>query len=124
MDNMLLIWLLLWAVFTVIGVIYKQSLIISIGGGFIASVITLIIISVTHELTSNISNYKGHIGIAALISAILFGALAPRAPKKDGRFKTGLKDNARMPTQSKITKQLQGFFIITCALSAITYLFI
>jgi len=51
-------------------------------------------------------------GWACVICIVLASILEPKEPKKDGRFKTGYKNNAKMPIKSEETKQAQKFFII------------
>ena len=49
--------------------------------------------------------------------------LEPTAPKKDGRFKTGYKNNQKMPVKSEEAEKSQKYLLIFGAVSgAIWYL--
>jgi hypothetical protein len=62
-------------------------------------------------------------GWACIACLVLVGILEPNAPKKDGRFKTGYKDNAKMPVKSEETKQAQKFFLIIGAIAGAIWYF-
>jgi hypothetical protein len=58
--------------------------------------------------------------ISGWVFVICFGlilALEPKEPKKDGRFKTGYKNNARVPIKSRKTKRLQKTLLIFAGIS-------
>lgn len=60
-------------------------------------------------------------GWVCVISLFLMIALEPKEPKKDGRFKTGYKNNARRPVKSEKTKKMQKILTITGIASGVIY---
>lgn len=51
-------------------------------------------------------------GWACVACLVLASMLELKEPKKDGRFKTGYKNNAKMPVKSEETKQAQRLLLI------------
>lgn len=62
-------------------------------------------------------------GWTAIVCLVLTGILEPQQPKKDGRFRTGYKNNATVAKKSPEAKRAQKFLVILGAISgAIWYL--
>jgi len=51
-------------------------------------------------------------GWACVVFQFLTAVLEPKEPKKDGRFKTGCKNNAKRPIKSENTENAQKDFIL------------
>lgn len=67
-----------------------------------------------------IATVSGWVCVACLV---VVSMLEPKEPKKDGRFKTGYKNNARMPVKSEEAKQAQKFLLIIGAIAGAIWYF-
>ncbi|MBF0258899.1 MAG: hypothetical protein HQK62_08695 [Desulfamplus sp.] len=65
-----------------------------------------------------IATISGWLCIACLA---LTAMLEPTEPKKDGRFKTGYKNNAVKPVKSKETNQAQKLLLMVAAVSVVIW---
>lgn len=71
-------------------------------------------------MISDVSNTSLTIAIICLGLAF---ALEPNGPKKDGRFKTGYKNNAPMPTKSQLTIVSQKILLVIGAIAGAIWYF-
>ena len=66
-----------------------------------------------------ISTIAMYVGAVALL---LIFVMQSKLPKKDGRFRTGYKNNARPPIKSEEVRKAQRVLWVICGLCAIVYL--
>jgi len=52
------------------------------------------------------------------------GYIEPKEPKRDGRFKTGYKNNATVPRKSELEKRIQRYAVFVAAASAALWYFL
>ena len=52
---------------------------------------------------------------------VLTAMLEPKEPKRDGRFKTGYKNNAKMPVKSEDVKKAQIALLAIAAASGVVW---
>lgn len=60
----------------------------------------------------------------AIVCILLTFALEPKEPKKDGRFKTGYKNNATVPKKSESTIKLQKILLVLAAATGTVWYFV
>jgi hypothetical protein len=65
-----------------------------------------------------IATIFGWVCVACLV---LTAMLEPKEPKRDGRFKTGYKNNAKMPNKSEDVKKAQIALLVIAAASGIVW---
>jgi hypothetical protein len=67
-----------------------------------------------------IATISGWMCVACLVITVMF---EPQEPKKDGLFKTGYKNNAKMPEKSEDVKQTQKLLLIVGAIAGVVWYF-